>query len=152
MLFQQFLSLLSCIQLLFPFFYFPNFFLQIKTKIKKQTAKDRAKHSSPEASSLSFSWHYIFVPPCNKGHCLSRWLGQILSATNHILLSWQRKLWPGNEERVTPEPLPVALGGVNLPLHLALNRWAPGDFKDIPGTDATQMQNLWVFLHFLLSD
>lgn len=39
MLFQQFLSLLSCIQLLFPFFYFPNFFLQIKTKIKKQTAK-----------------------------------------------------------------------------------------------------------------
>lgn len=109
MLFQQFLSLLSCIQLLFPFFYFPNFFLQIKTKIKKQTAKDRAKHNSLEASSLSFSWHYIFVPPYNKGHCLSRWLGQILSATNHILLSWQRKLQPGNQERVTPEPLPVAL-------------------------------------------
>lgn len=74
MLFQQFLSLLSCIQPLFPFFfpYFPNFFLQIKTKIKKQAAKDRAKHISLEASSLSSSWHFIFVPPCNKGHSLSR--------------------------------------------------------------------------------
>lgn len=107
MLFQQFLSLLSCIQLLFPFFYFPNFFLQIKTKIKKQTAKDRAEHDSLEASSLSSSWHYIFVPPWNKGHCLSRWLAQSLSATNHILLSWQRKLLPGNGERVTAELLRV---------------------------------------------
>lgn len=58
----------------FPFFfpYFLNFLLQIKTKIKKQAAKDRAKHISLEASSLSSSWHFIFVPPCNKGHSLSR--------------------------------------------------------------------------------
>lgn len=113
-------------------------------------AKDGAKHSSLGISTLFlfFFWHCIFVSLCYKGHCLSKWLGQIHSATNHILLSWQSKLLPGNQKKshswiTTYGTLWLCDLGSECTFPPSNEKLTAVDIG-IPST--SQMQNLWVFL------
>lgn len=54
------------------------------------------------------------------------------------------------------ESLPATCGtliwGGKVPVPLAISRLAAGNLQDIPGTVASQKQNLWVSLHLLISE